>query len=203
MGGAPARDRAVKWRRPQRRYRKILIEVRALLGLRAGGDRSFQQACGIIRALRRAAPEHLDREAIRKTRDQARTIVGLIDRLEKALTSDGLTAELHLRLALEAQSGSTTNGPAQRLFVALDEVRQLCQAGDENQPAADQVRLWCARIAYSLMSRFSEQEITSGSPDSTYRAIAGLLYEVLTGEADRDLKRACDDHLQGMRSITG
>lgn len=210
MGGAPARDCAVRWRRPQRRYRKILTEVRALLnggdrklrGLRVG-DRSFRGACETIRALRRASPEHFNREAIRKTRDDARSIAGLIDRIEDALTSESLAPELRLRLSLNAEADRATNSPGRRLLMVLNEVRALCQAGEENQPSADQVRIWCARTAYSLMFKFSEEHITSGSPDSAYRAIAGFLYEVLTGEANRDLKRACDDHLQAMRGIGG
>lgn len=188
-----------------------MVEVRArlnrgdrkLLGLRVSGDRSFRQACEMIRSLRRASPEYFDREAIRRTRDAARTIVGLIDRVEEELRSESLAPELRLRLALDAEAESAANSPGRRLLIALNEVRELCQAGDENQPSTDQVRIWCARIAYSLMFRFSDEDITSGSPDSTYRAIAGFLYEVLTGEADRDLKRACDDHLRTMRSITG
>lgn len=211
MGGAPTRDRSVKWRGPQRRYRNILAELRAALNggdrqlvqLRVGGDQKFRQACAIIRTLRRASPEYFDREAIRKTRDEARDIVRFIDRLDRALRPEALSPELRLRLALEVEARKSTNSPGQRLLASLSEVRELCQAGDDNQPSADQVRIWCARIAYSLMHRFSDEPITSGSPDSTYRAIAGLLYEVLTGERDRDLKRACDEHLQGMRSIGG
>lgn len=201
----------MRWRRPQRRYREILIEVRARLngddrkrlGLRVDDDRKFREGCEIIRTLRRASPEHFDREAIRKVRDESRVIVGLIDQLQEALELDSMAPELRLRLGMKVEAGAAANSPGRRLLFALNEVRELCQVADKNQPPTDQVRIWCARIAYTLMFRFSKEEITSGSPDSTYRAIAGLLYEVLTGEADRDLKRACDDHLRAMRSIGG
>jgi hypothetical protein len=202
----------VRWRRPQRRYRELLVRLRTLLNggdrkllcLRIGRHRKFRQACGIVRALRQASPDYFDREAIRKTRDDARKIIGLIDRLDEALRSRGLAPELRMRLALEVDSDAhAANAPAGRLLVALGEVRELCQAGDDNQPSADQVRIWCARVAFTLMHQFSEEKPTSGSPDSTYRAIAGLLYEILTGERDRDLERACEDHLRSLRSITG
>ncbi|WP_334406618.1 hypothetical protein [Bradyrhizobium sp. AZCC 2289] len=172
------------------------------LRLRIGEDRKFHHACGIIRALRRAGPEYFDREAIRKTRDDARTIIDLIDRLDETLRSEALAPEIRLRLALEkAPDANTAKAPADRLLIALSDVRELCRAGEENQPSADQVRIWCARIAYSLLDRFSEETPASGSPRSPYRVLAALLYEVLTGDADHDLKRACDEHLRGMRTL--
>ena len=185
----------MKWRR---RYRTILIEVRAQL---TSGDQNFPQICGLIRALRRASPEYFDREAIRNTREDARMVTGAIDRLVGALSSTTLAPELRLRLALDAVADDIAlNSPTTRLLLALKEVRELCQAGSDNQPSADQVRIWCARIAYILMYRFSEEDPSSGSPLSSYRIIATLLYEILTGERDRDLKRACDDHLRGMKA---
>jgi hypothetical protein len=36
----------------------------------------------------------------------------------------------------------------------------------------------------------------SGTQDGPFRAIASLLYEAITGEADLDLKRACDSVLR-------
>ena len=201
MGGASACDRAVNWRPPQRRYRKILIELRELLQLSAT-DRRFLEACGIIRALRRSSPEYLNREAIRKTRDDARTIIDLIDCLEEKLRSQTLAAEIRLRIGLEMGEGAHAgNTPAGRLLIALREVRELCHAAETNQPSADPVRIWCASIAYSLMHSFSEEAPTSGSLRSPYRLITALLYEVLTGEAGRDLKRACDEYLRGLRAL--
>jgi hypothetical protein len=88
-----------------------------------------------------------------------------------------------------------------RLLSALADVREACETGAANQPAEDQVKIWCARIAHTLMFRLSAEKPTSGSPRSTYRLLASLLYEVLTGEAERDLKRACDDHLRLIRAM--
>jgi hypothetical protein len=186
----------VKWQRSQRRYRKILVEIRELLHVH--DDRRFLTACGIIRALRRATPEHFEREAIRKTREDAQAIIREIGRIDGLLRSATLAPELRLRLSLDA---AVADAPVARLLSALNEVRELCQAGDDNQPSTDQVRTWCARIAYTLMHRYSDERPTSGSPRSTYRVIASLLYEILTGERERDLKRACDDHLRGIRAL--
>ena len=90
--------------------------------------------------------------------------------------------------------------PVPRLIEALNAVRDLCQAGADNQPSTDQVKIWCARIAFTLL-QLLDRESSSGSADSPYRVIAGLLYEILTGEQGRDLKRACDDYLSSIRSM--
>lgn len=200
MGGALARDLEVNWTSTQHRYREILKEME---GFFDRGEHKVLRAVGIIRALRLTSPEHFDRKAIRKTREDAREITRALDHLDDLLRSATMGAELRLRLGLD-QPGllpkHAGNAPAGRLMIALQEVRELCEHGGANQPSADQVRIWCARIAFTLLHLFSNKEPTSGSADSPYRALAGLLYEVLTGEQGRDLKRACDDHLRSLRA---
>jgi hypothetical protein len=137
MGGAPVGDRRMRWQRPQRRYKEILKEVRGLL--RIGDGPRFLPACGIIRALRLTSPEHFEREAIRKTREDAQAIISATDRIEQLLRSSTLAPELRLRLSLDLPA---ENAPGHRLLTALSEVRDLCQAGDDNQPSADQVRIF-------------------------------------------------------------
>ncbi len=200
MGGAPARDRAVrpnrKWRKHQRRYREILQEIRQeLIGadwLKLTTDRRrFVKAHGIVRTLRKATPEFLDREAIRKTRDDARAIAKAASLLEEQIEYARLSPEMVLRLEPERQ----------RLMDCLRAVKHICEDAERNQARDDQIKSWCAKIAFTLLIRFSSEIPTSGSPDSTYRIVTSLLYEVLTGEAGRDLKRACDDHLKIMRPL--
>jgi hypothetical protein len=193
----------ITWRRPQRRYRSILVRVRELLP--GNGDRRRLGAYGVIRALRRANSEYLDREAIRKTREDARAVIGAIAHLDETLRLSTLAPELRLRIGLGISEDDVhaANSPAIRLLRSLEEVRALCEEGELNQPPTDQTKIWCARIAFSLMHQFSDEKVTSGSPDSTYRVLTGLLYEVLTGEAERDLKRACDDHLRAMHAAGG
>jgi hypothetical protein len=170
-----------RWSKPQARYREILREIRSHL------DRSGM--CGVIRTLRRATPEYLARNAIRKTVDDARTIVKVVTQLNGLINQATLAPELRLRLGPERE----------RLSCVLEAIKRICEQAEENRPADDQVRIWCAKIAHTLMVSFSDENPSSGSARSPYRVIAGLLYEVITGERGRDLKRACDEELKAMR----
>jgi hypothetical protein len=53
----------------------------------------------------------------------------------------------------------------------------------------------CAVTAFKLISMLSVVRPTT-TEDGPMRAIAGLLYEIATGERDADLKRACDTCLK-------
>lgn len=189
MGGASARDRSMtarrrKWRKEQHRYLEILREIRSHL---AGGD----GMCSIIRALRLATPEYLERAAIDKTRDEAREIAGLAERMGALLTRSTIAPELRLRMQPEMES----------LLASLEAVRHQCLEAEKNQPSSDQVLLWCASTAFSLVFRFSDKMPTSGSARSPYRVVASLLYEVVAGKQGHDLRRACDAHLKAMRAV--
>ena len=87
------------------------------------------------------------------------------------------------------------NMPIPRLLDALQEVRDICQAADENQPQADQVKHWCVRTALRLMLQFSEDDPTAGSAKSPYCMISSLLYQVVTGK-EGELRRICQDILK-------
>ena len=65
-------------------------------------------------------------------------------------------------------------------------------------PERDRVKVGCATFARNLMLAFSRRRIT-GTAEGAYRVIASLLFEVLTGEGDVDLKRACDRVLHDVR----
>jgi hypothetical protein len=172
-----------KWRKEQRRYLDILREIRTHL--------TRNGMCSIVRALRRATPEYLERGAIDKTRDEAREIAGLAKKMGALLTRSTIAPELRLRMQLEMES----------LLASLEAVRHQCLEAEKNQPGSDQILLWCARIAFTLVFRFSDKMPTSGSARSPYRVVASLLYEVTTGEQGHDLKRACDAHLKAMRTV--
>jgi hypothetical protein len=79
---------------------------------------------------------------------------------------------------------------------ALHTVRVRCQAGADNQPNADQVKLWCVRTAISLVLDFSKNNPSAGSTKSSYCVIASLLYESVTGEKELQLRRICQDVLR-------
>jgi hypothetical protein len=69
-------------------------------------------------------------------------------------------------------------------------------------PELDRDQRHSATVAFLLMARFSAKPIT-GSDDGPYRVITGLLYELVTGRENVDLRRHCywvirhpPDHVQ-------
>jgi hypothetical protein len=63
--------------------------------------------------------------------------------------------------------------------------------GGRRGPEQDRKQDYCAVLARNLMKQFSTLSIT-GTAEGPYRVTASLVYEALTGEAGKDLKRACD-----------
>jgi hypothetical protein len=152
-----------------------------------------------ITLLRDTVRDFFDREAIRKTRDDARGIVATIARLEEQLqkASPGLRLRLRLDAALDDKAGL----PVARLLHALRDVCAECQATDNALPNVDQVKLWCVRVAMNLMLRFSAKKPTVGSDASRFCTIAGLLYESVTGKKDQSLRYICEDVLRQYRPL--
>jgi hypothetical protein len=187
VGGACARDRPVtlkrtKWRKEQRRYRDILREIRSHLN-RNG-------MCGVVRPLRRATPEFFERRAIQKTSDDALAIAKSAEKLSALLERATLSPEMQLRL--EPEKGALLRG--------LRAVQEICEMADQNQPSTDPILLWCASVAFTLLFQFSDKMPTSGSALSPYRVVVSLLYEVLTGKPNHDLRRACGEYLKATRA---
>lgn len=58
-------------------------------------------------------------------------------------------------------------------------------------PEPDRAQRFCAELAYRLVKTFSERQVT-GSAEGPYHRVASLLFELLTGRPEVDLKRACD-----------
>jgi hypothetical protein len=58
-------------------------------------------------------------------------------------------------------------------------------------PEQDRVKNHCALLARNLMKVLTSRPI-KGTAEGPYRVVAGLVYEAFTGEAEVDLKRACD-----------
>jgi hypothetical protein len=173
-----------RWGKAQRRYREILREIRSHL--------SRNGMCGHVRALRLATPEYFKRTAIDKTKDDAREINSLAEKLKIAVSRKTLSPEMRLRLEHQMDG----------LLATLDAIQSECRNAESNQSGKDDVLLWCARTAFSLLVS-SDRRPTSGSVQSPYRVIASLLYEIVTGERGHDLRRACDAHLKTMRMLLG
>jgi hypothetical protein len=209
VGGAPARDRAV-----------IDNEiVQAIVGalkpwapqmrqLETGEQEADPQPeaaisgavrAEILRFRTTAVPHFFHRDAIKKTRDDARAIIKAIDNLTEHLSALTMSPELRVRLGqhdrLIGSPSDIANMPVPRLIEALLEVRGICQSADENQPQADQVKKWCAMIAIRLVLRFSTKKPNAGSDQSAYCTIAGYLYESVTGKEER-LRGVCQNVLK-------
>jgi hypothetical protein len=149
--------------------------------------------------LRELAPNFFKRDAINKTRADAQAIMKAVDHLTELLSAATTSPELLLRLGqhdrLVGSASDLANRPVPRLIEALLEVRGICQAADENQPGADQVKRWSALIALRLVLDFSDKDPTAGSENTKYCRIAGLLYESATGD-EHNLRHICQDVLR-------
>jgi hypothetical protein len=157
-----------------------------------------------ITTLRQTVPDYFSRYAIRKTGDDACDIAASIDRVTELLSAKTISPELRLRLGLDipltGDPSEITNMPVPRLLDALHAVRELCQAAADNQPGADQVKLWCVRTALRLVLEFSKEAPSAGSEDTSYCRIAGWLYERVTGK-DGVPRSICQDVLRGYRPL--
>jgi hypothetical protein len=153
---------------------------------------------------RSTVPGFLHRDAIRKTREDARSIIKLASTLEDRISEKTLSPELRLRLGqhdrLIGSAADIANMPVPRLLRTLKEIRNLCQAADDNQPGTDEVKRWCALIAFRLIRTFSTDDPSAGSDNTAYCTIAGLLYESVTNKEER-LRGVCQSVLEPYQSL--
>lgn len=156
--------------------------------------------------LQTIVPSFLARTAIEKTRHDARDLIETIDELQRLLLSKTLSPELRIRLGDDGRpvdpSVDINNLPVPRLLDALNNVRQRCQAADENQPQRDEIKFWCATKAIGLILKYSEKRPRAGSVKTPYCTIAGLLYQGVTGE-EQSLRGVCQDVLRPYLSLPG
>ena len=118
------------------------------------------------------------------------------------LTEDGelvVTQSLeNIELAYRARADS--------FFAELKRLREVCahavDPGFAAHPNYDHAKHLCAWHALGLMRELSDGKIT-GTKDSAFRAVTGLLYEAVSGQPDADLKRACDSVLQNVEIRSG
>lgn len=73
----------------------------------------------------------------------------------------------------------------------LRRLREICTRRYGFHPNYDHAKHLSAEFAFGFMRHVSDKEIT-GTEDGAFRTIASLLYEIVTGQPDVDLKRACD-----------
>jgi hypothetical protein len=97
------------------------------------------------------------------------------------------------------ETGSGIKGHADLLFAELTRLRKVCTIlSFGNHPNFDVAKHQSARSAYDVMEKCSDRKIT-GTENQAFRIITALLYEVVSGQQDADLKRACDVILRRMR----
>jgi hypothetical protein len=143
----------------------------------------------------------------------AREIDSLIESVSQGWspTNEAKEAALKLKKPLDALIQALENVPASNVFALwtryyglpklLCDFRHLLAAMDCEIPPknTDLTKRCCAVTAFKLISMLSVDRPTT-TEDGPMRAIAGLLYEIATGERDADLKRACDTCLKKKRA---
>ena len=148
-----------------------------------------------LRLLRSCHRQHFDRKEVNRATNDARDIIALIERLKKRLAVG--PSEIQMRLNMD------------RTRRELNEIRHACELAVTEtltDRRKDQTKQWCVKIAVGLKVRFSKQRRTPTEKwflptINSVVKVAGLLYEAVTGEADKDLKRICASHLKSLRSI--
>ncbi len=119
------------------------------------------------------------------------------------LTEDGELVQVmqsieNIELAYRARADS--------FFAELKRLREVCaravDPGFASHPNYDHAKHLCAWNALGLMRELSDRKIT-GTKDSAFRVVTGLLYEAVSGQPDADLKRACDSVLQNVDLRSG
>jgi hypothetical protein len=95
---------------------------------------------------------------------------------------------------------------ADSFFAELKRLRKVCahavDPGFATHANYDDAKDLCAWNALGLMRELSDGKIT-GTKDSAFRVVTGLLYEAVSGQPDADLKRACDAVLQNVNLRSG
>jgi hypothetical protein len=136
-----------------------------------------------------AALPELSREGVIATRECARKILRKVTGMQRQLDA---SPEMRARLS-----------------PMLDNIKRECEAAikgtlTERGGGNDQVKEWCARKAWVLVIRFSKSRPTSGSADSPFRHIAGLLCNIIEpteGDDVPDLERPCEAVLKKMALV--
>jgi hypothetical protein len=137
-------------------------------------------------------PQNFSREAIKKTRQNARDVKAAAQQLERLLIN--ATPEMKLWLKLDPVPASWRHP----IFAELDSIKEQCSRAEAAQTRENNIHDWCARFGYRIVLKFSKDEPT-GTDEGPYRKVTMYLYEAVTGEPDRDLRRACFDHLKQFR----
>jgi hypothetical protein len=138
-----------------------------------------------------------------KNLEDFKSIKKQVDRLSKALIGISGTALVHLfsderNVHLDQVPTmdvlKRTNERMSVFGAILRDLYKRCEYLLEQKPgehgSSDYLGRWVAREAWRILRR-AKRNPASGINSSVYGAVAMLLYEAITGEADKDLQRAC------------
>lgn len=81
----------------------------------------------------------------------------------------------------------------------LKRLRDVCARNYGVHPNYDHDKNRSAEFSYYLMQKHSDRKIT-GTENQAFRIITGFVYEIVSGQRDADLKRACDEVIR-MRPV--
>ena len=145
---------------------------------------------------------NFDRRAIRK---HAKKLDRALSKVEELLVSGpGLLAWVLFDPRPVLQGDYFPQGPLNRremearriaFGAELKRLRDVCARDYGDHPNYDRAKRETASWSYDLMQGHSDRKIT-GTENQAFRTITGLLYEILSGQQDADLKRACDTELR-------
>jgi len=144
-----------------------------------------------ITLLRAVMPEHFTRDAIRRTRDDARDLIKTINKLERQLTRIKRSSpELRIRLGLSE--------PLPWFFADLYWLREQCKTADKVAGKEDRSKRLCVDTAALLIQAYSTKTLTV---DRTGE-IASLLFQAATGlkPSKTDFRRLCQATVQRWKS---
>jgi hypothetical protein len=111
----------------------------------------------------------------------------------RRLTGDGELVQVTLYIELAYRSRADSLLPLTE--TAARSLRSRSRSRVCVHPNYEHAKHLCAWNALGLMRELSDRKIT-GTKDSAFRVVTGLLYEAVSGRPDADLKRACDSVLQ-------
>jgi hypothetical protein len=147
----------------------------------------------------------------RRAGEYAKKLGKAIDKVEALLQSSPLRLWLRLFNPRTDMTGNFSKPPkpsesfeemisgrkarAETVLAELARLRILCAQRFGYPPNYDDEKEACAVFAFCMLYELSARKIT-GTENAPFRTITGLLYEVVTGKENMDLKRACDQVLR-------
>lgn len=134
------------------------------------------------------------RENIRNNRDHAIKLRDTISQLLRQISKAPKPVQVSMF------SGMTSGPYAPQAFLVDLKNMERRLAGSDVNNKRDWIKKFSAETACNFFFFYSDKVPTSGGAASPMRIVAGLVYEYLTGLAERDLERSCEEALHKFRS---